>query len=462
MYCPNIYEEREGSFVLPQNAHAVAHPVLDHPVIKELFLGHAFRLSSLTLSPTDELIFRLGNAATPPLAGEAYAVSVEKDGACVCAKGEKELIWGLMMLLDAMVCEEKGVVRIPCFYAAMTPRLSCRMVHFCVFPDTELWELKRFVRYAGALCYTHLVVEFWGMLRYESEPKLSWRHAFTKEELAPVLEEARALGMEIVPMLNHWGHATGSRVMHGKHSALDNDPSLAYLFSADGWRWAIERDATRSLLRELRRELTALCGEGSYFHIGCDEAYGFRFTEESMREMCAYFASLADELTAEGRRPILWGDMLLHAHPDYIAENRYDANAPTAEAEKRMLSLLDRRFLIADWQYNIKKYPVETSLLLQKEGFEVMVCPWQTNADIDCCVKTAAENNLYGVMHTTWHTLSAELHQVLRTALLAMQGGFKEGFVVHTGAAALLRKVFFVDGDYEKAGWAKHEIGVIC
>ena len=101
MYCPNIYEEREGSFVLPQNAHVAAHPVLDHPVIKELFLGHAFRLSSLTLSQTDELIFRLGNAATPPLAGEAYAVSVEKDGACVCAKGEKELIWGLMMLLDA-------------------------------------------------------------------------------------------------------------------------------------------------------------------------------------------------------------------------------------------------------------------------------------------------------------------------------------------------------------------------
>ncbi len=461
LYRPQICEKKEGTFLLGKTVCAHAHAVLDKPIFKELFLGHAYRLSTLDIFKTEELVFKIGDAAVPPLAGHAYAVNVEVGGVCVAAKSEKDLIYGFMLLLDGVVCEEKGVAKIPCFYAAATPHLACRMVHFCVFPDTELWELQKFIRYAGALCYTHLVLEFWGMFRYETEPKLAFGHALTKEALFPVLQEARDLGMEIVPMLNHWGHASGARVMHGKHSALDNDPSLAYLFSGDGWRWAIERPATRALLRELRRELIALCGEGSYFHIGCDEAYGFRFTEESMGEMCAYFSSLADELAEENRRAIIWGDMFLYRHPEYIAENGYDANAPTPEAEQRMLSMLDRRLLIADWQYNVKKYPVETSLLFKKEGFSLLTCPWDQSTDIECCVRTVVENGLDGVMHTTWHTLSAGFHQVLRTALLAMQGGFCEGFVVHTGAAALLRKVYFVDGDYTKAGWAKREIGVI-
>ncbi len=462
IYRPKNYEKKEGFFFLESETKAQANAVLDTPVLKEFFYGHAFRLSSLSVCRTKELIFRVGEAETPALGEHDYAVQVDKNGICLVGKTEKDLIYGFMLLIDSIVCEEKGKVKIPCFYAAETPALSCRMVHFCVFPDTELWELKKFVRYAGALRYTHLILEFWGMFRFEAEPKLSWRHAYTKELLAPILREARELGMEIVPMLNHWGHASGSRVMHGKHSALDSDPTLAYLFNADGWRWSIEREETRLLLKQLRRELIDLCGEGSYFHIGCDEAYGFRFSAQSMQEMCDYFSALADDLEKEGRRAIIWGDMFLYRHPEYIQENRYDANAPTAEAEKQMLSLLDRRLLIADWQYNIQKYPVETSFLFRDAGFDVMCCPWEKTADVENCVKTVAENGLFGIMHTTWHTLSAHTAQVLRTAILAIQGGYTDGMICNTAAAALLRKVFFTDGDYRTAGWAKHEVGVIA
>lgn len=462
MYHPNVYEEKAGAYILPPTVCAKANGALCKPIFKEFFSGHAFRLSHLETQMTDALVFLAGEAKEPSLNGEDYAVNVEPTGFCVKGKTERDLIYGFMMLLDAMVCEKRGEVKIPCFFAAHTPKTACRMVHFCVFPDTELWEIEKFVRYAGALCYTHLVIEFWGTFRFACEPTFSWKNAYTKEELAPILVMARDLGMEIVPMLNHWGHASGSRVMHGKHASLDTDPTLACYFSPDGWRFSIEREETRALLKKLRGELIELCGEGSYFHIGCDEAYGFRFTDESMKEMCDYFASLADDLAKENRRALIWGDMFLYKHPEYIEENRYDANAPTLAAEEQMLARLDRRLLIADWQYNVQKYPVETSLLFQKHGFDVICCPWQNATDIAHCVRTVEENGLCGVMHTTWHTLSAEMHQVLRTALLSIQGGFNEGFVVHTGAAALLRKVYFADGDYRRAGWAKHEVGVIC
>jgi len=461
IYHPTNYVKKDGFFVLPTTLCAEAHPVLNKPVLREIFFGHAFHLSSLDVAPTDALVFRAGSAQAPDLCDCDYAVNVEETGICITARTEKDLIRGFLLLLDAMESDRAGEVKIPCFSCAETPRVACRMVHFCIFPDTELWEVQKFVRFAGALRYTHLIVEFWGMLRYDTLGALAWEHAFSKEELAPILKEARDLGMEIIPMFNHWGHATASRAMHGKHVVLDNDPSLAYLFSPDGWRWAIEREEVRTLLRAVRKELIELCGKGSYFHIGCDEAYGFTFTEENMRTMCDYFSALADELESEGRRTLIWGDMFLYKHPHYHEETRYDANAPTAEAEKFMLSLLDRRLIVADWQYNVNAYPVETSLLFQSEGFKVITCPWEKTRDVEHCVKTVIDHDLHGIMHTTWHTLSAHYPQVMRTALLSIEGEYRSPNSLHTLTAALLRKVYFTNGDYRRSGWAKQEIGVI-
>lgn len=462
LFKPKHFVQEEGSFILSEKTVAVSNPILDKPVLKDFFYGHAFHLSTLEITPTDELTFRIGTADAPTLGENDYAIHVSKTGVCVVGKTEHDLIYGYLQLLDSIVCEKPNRIEIPCFTAAEKPRVACRMVHFCVFPETELWELQKFIRFAGALRYTHFIIEFWGMLRYDVLGALGWHHAFTKKELAPILQEARDLGMQIIPMFNHWGHASASRVMHGKHVVLDNDPSLAYLFSEDGWRWAIEREEVKTLLRQIRAELIDLCGEGDYFHIGCDEAYNFRFTEENMKYMCGYFAAIADELAEVGRETILWGDMFLYRHhPHYAKENVYDANAPTAEAEKYLLSLLDRRLIIADWQYNVQTYPVETSLLFKKEGFRVITCPWQKTADVENCAKTVLEHDLFGIMHTTWHTLSAEYRQVARSAILAVQGEHRSPDSLHTLTAMVLRKVYFTNGDYKKSGWAKYEIGVI-
>ena len=123
------------------------------------------------------------------------------------------------------------------------------------------------------LKYSHIVLEFWGMLKLDCMKELSWSIGYEKEQVRPILDEARAMGMQIIPMFNQWGHATACRLISGKHVVLDQNPALQTLFSPDGWSWDLENPEVRRLHRAIRTELCELCGEGDYFHLGCDEVY---------------------------------------------------------------------------------------------------------------------------------------------------------------------------------------------
>ena len=306
--------------------------------------------------------------------------------------------------------------------------------------------MQRFLRFCGTLKYTHVVLEFWGMLKYDCMQELSWSHGFTKEQIAPLIREATDLGLEIIPMFNHWGHASAGRVMHGKHVVLDQNPTLQSYFSEDGWCWDIKKPKVRELLRKIRRELTDLCGKGGYFHIGCDEAYNFAFTKENMDALCDFINGLSEEMNAEGRRIIMWGDMLLYRYPYY--KNKYTCNAPSPEVEQYFLQHLHKNIVIADWQYHAA-------------GFDCLLCPWDDGAaPAEAVLSTLTTHSLFGFMHTTWHTLTAGMPYVTMMAVGGFDGAVRHSKIaLRTRTAAVLRKVMPINGDYEKAGWSKIEIG---
>ena len=371
-----------------------------------------------------------------------------------------------MTLLDrfqALGDDKTASVTIDCCQLIDRPSIQNRMVHYCIFPETELWDIQRFVRFCGALKYTHIVLEFWGMLKYDCLKELSWEHAFTKEQIRPIVREATDLGIEIIPMFNHWGHSSAGRVMHGKHVVLDQNPALQTYFSEDGWCWDIRKPKVKELLSQIRAELVELCGNGKYFHIGCDEAFNFDLTKkESMEMICDYINEISRELEQQGRETIIWGDMFLYYHKYYNPNNRYTCNAPLPECEKFMLDRLSKKIIIADWQYEAKEAPVETALVFKKAGFNCVLCPWDKGmAEVESCITTAKEEKFMGILHTTWHTLSSGMGYVL----LAAVQGFENCRVlskpsVRTYPAALMRKVMPINGEYKKAGWAKLEIDV--
>lgn len=463
MFHPQELIHTEGRFLFWGEVHGVAHPCLSKGVIRDFWRGFSFQSSTLTLSPCETLTFSVGDIEPLPLNGSDYTVLVTEKGLAVRGKSEADLIRGFMTLLDRFEAVDVGesfAIEVKGCQIRETAVIGTRMVHFCVFPETELWELQRFVRFCGALRYTHIVLEFWGMLQYDCMRELAWRHGYTKDEVRPILREARDLGMEIIPMFNHWGHASAGRVIHGKHVVLDQNPMLQTYFSEDGWCWDIRKPKVRALLRRVREELMELCGEGSYFHVGCDEAYNFELTKENMDHVCDFLNEIAHEMRAVNRRAIVWGDMFLYNHPHYNPNNKYTCNAPTPEVERYMLERLSRDLVIADWQYDPVEAPVETAAVFTKAGFDCLLCPWDRgSAQMNAVLSTAREQELMGVLHTTWHTLTKGMPYV---ALVGM-GGFEtvDGWdrrPLRTCTAALLRKVMPIEGDYEKAGWSKIQV----
>ena len=457
-----------GRYPVEGKIRAVAHASLCKPVFAEYWNNFSYGLSEIELLPTDSFTFCIGQAPVLPLDGESYRVSITESGVSLAACSEKSLICGFMTLIDRLLMERvNGESRLfldACTYGE-TAFIARRMAHFCVFPETELWEIRRFVRLCAFLRYTHLVIEFWGTFRYECLDALSWERAFSADDLREIFAEAQDLGLELVPMFNHYGHASSGRVMHGKHVVLDRSPQYAYLFDETGWAWNIGLSETIDLQKKMRQELTELCGAGSFFHIGCDEIYGFDYSERAMEEICTHINAVAQSLAESGRKPILWADMFLPRTLKNQTGNTYTAACPSENASSFMLSKLDKNVLLADWQYDACRFPVETSLYLKEKGFSVLLCPWDRGMNrTNACLETAKIHGLDGILHTTWHTLSSGMPYVAKTARgCFLPAGAKdvrdENPALHFNKTAeILRKVYPCGGDYRKSGWSKKEI----
>lgn len=464
IFHPQNLTEVSGTFRLPDDTKAVANSCLDNPTIREYWQNFSFGASSLEVTPCDEYRFSIGNTPALPLDGYSYSINVDENGVCVTAENAQALRDGFMVLLDrfyAVDAEEGIAVEVSCCQIQDRAWTANRMVHFCIFPETEIWELHRFVRFCGALNYTHIILEFWGMLQYDCMKELAWSHAFSKEQVAPIIREAQELGMEVIPMFNHWGHASASRGIHGKHVVLDQNPALQTYFTDDGWCWDIRKPKVQALLRAIRNELIELCGDSAYFHIGCDEAFGFELTEENMTYLCDFINGIGDELAAIGRRAIIWGDMILYRHDDWNPNNRYSCHSPSPDVEPFMLAHLDRKIVIADWQYHANEAPIETAEVFTSAGFDCLLCPWDDGrAAMSAVVTTIRDQNLMGIMHTTWHTLTKGMPYVVRAAVgtTVTDSSTAAAHGDSGRTAALYRKVLPICGDYERAGWSKKQI----
>ena len=405
---------------------------------------------------------RLGAGAH---AGDRYALFADGSGLSVEAVDEASLMHGIETLVQ-LICPEnlgEGTERfsVAAAEAHDAPAIPLRAVHFCVFPDTKLYNIEKAIHLAGFLKMTHVILEFWGTFPYECEPALAWKdRAFTKAELKTLVDLAKSYGMEVIPMSNQFGHATQSRAAFGRHVLLNRDLRLSLLFEPEGWTWCLSNPDTYKLLGEMRAELIDFCGEGGYFHLGFDEAYSFatcpRCRSRVPHELLAEFLNrIAEDVCAAGRRPIVWHDQFLR-RSDFgdgpIVANGDNKNTAAA------LDLLDRRIIMADWQYDYRDgFNVTTALLMEK-GFDTVVCPWDNRENIRSLSADAKKLGAYGIILTTWDHLPTWLRDAAFAA--GCVWGEDTGCPPLYGAdnATLLRRLYDAEGSFERSGWNLNEV----
>jgi hypothetical protein len=82
------------------------------------------------------------------------------------------------------------------------------------------------------------------------------------------------------------------------------------------------------------------------------------------------------------------------------------------------LETLPKDVIIAAWNYaETRRWPVPR--YFHEKGFRVLVCPWKTRPNTVALVNAAKQDDLFGLLATTWDSLDVSLPSVAQAGVLA-------------------------------------------
>ena len=418
----------------------------NNDALMEIFGNFTHNMFNNVSFASDENVIVIGEGEATDLGDAENVINVTDNGVFIKGTSYATMLHGFFLFLEELSYDRKsdsysfrkGTFR-------RSGELPFRSIHFCIFPETKLKFLRKCIRTAALSKYTHVVLEFWGMIKYDCLKELSWPIAYGKDEIRAIVKEANSLGLEVIPMFNHLAHASGCREANGKHVVLDQNLSLDYMFNCYGWSWDFKNEEVLSLLRKVRAELMEVCGEGKYFHIGCDEEYLCINDLEKMKELVSYINGLSDELKKDGRRLIMWHDII---------------SPMTGEYSEYVRGALSKDVLIAYHDYSATPETFRHTPRFLDAGFEFVTCPWEGRANVGKGAEVALENKLFGVMMTTWHSLFRNFGEIVYMGE-KVYGGYPDlpTQIRRFHQAEVARRALFTDGDYELAGWSEKMTG---
>lgn len=252
--------------------------------------------------------------------------------------------------------------------------------------------LRRWLKKLADMGYTGLLWELENKIRWETCPECVWPEALSKAEFRELLDYARELGLESMPLLQTIGHGEYVLLQEKYRSFRERpDEHTCYCTS---------RPAVRAFLKRWIAEYLDLFGPLRHFHLGGDEAYAFASCPECARHAAEHgrnhlyadhIRDLAAPLLARGIRPGIWCDMVLH-YPDQMRDiprdfviwdwNYWSDNRPNPVTRAWGQGLITRDQVtpalrttyptIVDADGNL--VPFYTTDFLKNAGFDVMLC----------------------------------------------------------------------------------------
>ncbi|MFV2066443.1 MAG: glycoside hydrolase family 20 zincin-like fold domain-containing protein [Pirellulales bacterium] len=362
----------------------------------------------------------------PRNAEEGYLLEVGSHEAVLFAESQRGLVYGCQTLLQLVRQgpEGKGKQFLGARIAD-SPQLGFRGVHICIFPNTELAAVRQMILLAARFKYNAVVIEFWSSLKSKKRPETAYENAYSPEQIRPLVRLGHALGMEMIPMLNSWGHASGMRNRSGEHVVLDRYPQHKGLYEPNGWSFCLSNPEVYDHLFDRYDELLELFAPVRYFHLGLDEAWGHLGLKENrecrgdepLELIGQHLHKLHEYFAGRKIKVLMWHDMFLQRdHPQLGRLS--PANSVPPFNTHLALPKLPRDVIIATWNYSqSSEWPVPE--YFHDKGFPVVVCPWKKKQNTIMLVNVAKKHDLLGVLATTWDSLDVSQPSVGRAGVLA-------------------------------------------
>ncbi|MDD5677650.1 MAG: family 20 glycosylhydrolase [Kiritimatiellae bacterium] len=393
-------------------------------------------------------------AVAPALRREAYHLEIGVRGIWIAATDLRGLFYGLQTLRQIMA---KHTGALPMCRILDWPNLPLRGVHLDLFANTPTFnELKGIITRLGAYKVNTICLEYDDRFSWERHPDISHPLAFTKGQIAALIELAAAYGIQMIPLLDSLGHA-GQYLCHAHYASLRELPDRIE-------EMCPSNPKTLVLMKELWEEVLEVHRGAKYAHISGDEVFRLgclcpRCTRRArLRGMAGiytdYYTKLSRWVLEQGKRPIMWGDMLIKCPEDidhfpkdilindwcYFGENQpwwdypllkwhplfkkygtlLDADMAAA-ARNRAISPRDRRLLSRYWvdSWARRRFtPFPHVRFLQDHGFEIIGASKASGDGVDTPPSTSGRfaNNMQfalvlkkagaaGLINTFWsHT----------------------------------------------------------
>ncbi|PAW79621.1 MAG: hypothetical protein B9S32_03535 [Verrucomicrobia bacterium Tous-C9LFEB] len=262
---------------------------------------------------------RLPKEVTSVLRKQAYRLEIVRQQISIQAETVTGLFYALQTLGQLLVQSN----RLPCGVLLDWPELEMRGVHLTLgsghMPPYE--KLKEILEKLASFKFNYFLIEYDGSFSWEKYPFIAIPSALSKDQCRGLIATAGENFIELVPTIDSLGHQ--------EHYL--SHPSLKHLreVPTSSMELCASNPKSKAFIKDLWSEVLEVHADASYVNITGDEVFRFnklcpRCQKFSDRGQLAdlffnYYNELALWMLKQGRRPMMWHDMLA-SHPERLAD----------------------------------------------------------------------------------------------------------------------------------------------
>lgn len=332
---------------------------------------------------------------------EAYSLDVAPPVIQIKVEGATGLRHALASLEQLFRSGTDGDITVRGVAITDYPAMPFRGIHFFSGHKAEQLQTKMINEILAPLKINRLVYQV-DYVEWDSQPEIhSPIFGMKKSEAKALADTARLSGIEVIPLINTFGHCEWLLQRPALRHLADN-PLKPYAYDPSN-------PEVYRICQKIYEEAIELF-QPRTIHIGHDEVTYHDFPLKPANKAVGATQLIIQDiihyrnfLHKKGIRTMIWGDMFLgpHESPDACL-------APSVAEARTRREKLPKDIVIADWHYrpaDPEKY--ESLRIFADAGFDTVACTWHQPENIVNFAQRAATERqrtsaTLGLLQTTW------------------------------------------------------------